>query len=225
MSEMFDSAAGNIPAGAQLILLPTDGQYARTATTLRALFPDAGFQTYSAVGEVPAEWIDVEPGCVWPPLAAVNLWRSWRRAGLTRGFYCSTSTRPTIEALLGPGETPEWFEADPTGIPHVRAGDAQTQWGWFGSYDETELAPDPTPPAPAAAAAYPSKETPVIIVHTIINPDRAYAVFDTGRVSDELDAQTVTALTSGPNALPVYAITDAGIQALARPFTGNIPAS
>lgn len=145
---MFDSSGGNIPAGAQNILLPTDGKWAANNTAVRAKFPHAAYQSYSAVGQVPGQWIDVEPGCVWPPQAAVDLYHRWVGNGITCGFYCSVDVRPQIQALLAAGDHPEWFEADPTQNPHIRAGDAETQWGWFGSYDETEIPAKPAPPAP-----------------------------------------------------------------------------
>jgi hypothetical protein len=153
---MFDSAGGDIPAGAQVILLPSDGRYAAGNAAVAARFPHATYQTYSALGQVPAEWIDVEPGCVWPPAAAVALWRSWDGNGVTRGFYCARSTRTVLAGILAPADHPEWFEADPTGVPHVLAGDAETQWGWFGGFDESELAAAPVivhGPVPVPAPA------------------------------------------------------------------------
>lgn len=153
MGEMFDSAGGDFPAGATQILLPSDGRYAANNAAVKAKFPDAAYQTYSADGTVPANWIDVETGCVWPPAAAVSLWHSWKANGITRGFYCAKSTRPQLEALLQPGDNPEWFEADPTNNPHILAGDAETQWGWFGNFDETET---PDQPAPAVRPAPPA---------------------------------------------------------------------
>lgn len=147
MPEMFDSATGNIPADATCILLPSDGTYSKNNAAVRSKFPNATYQTYSAVGQVVAEWIDTEPGCVWPVQAAVDLWHRWKTQGC-RGFYCSTSTRPQLEALLSADDHPEWFEADPTQNPHVRAGDAETQWGWFGSYDASEVPGPPPLPTP-----------------------------------------------------------------------------
>lgn len=162
---MFDSAGGNIPAGATQILLPTDGIYSAKNAQVKARFPNATYQTYTALGQVPAEWIDTEPGCVWPVSASVALWHRWKGNGITKGFYCSTGVRPQIQALLVAGETPEWFEADPTMNPHIRAGDTETQWGFYGSYDETEtpdapapvVTPKPAPIGPQTAVNYPGE--------------------------------------------------------------------
>lgn len=134
---MYDSIHVElIPADATEVLAYTDGRYAN-ATALKARFPNARLHTISAVGQVCGEWIDVERGCVWPPDVAVAKWRIWKTQGC-KGFYCSTSTRPIIQSLLWSGEDPEWFEADPTGIAHIRPGDVATQYLFVGSYDESE---------------------------------------------------------------------------------------
>lgn len=134
---MFDSASGSFPAGATDILLPSDGTYAAHNAAIKARFPNATFHYYSAIGSVFAPWIDVEPGCVWPEQSAVDKWRQWHN----QGFYCAKSTKPLIQALLRPGENPEWFEADPNGIDHVLNGDVATQFKWAGLYDVTETTP------------------------------------------------------------------------------------
>lgn len=156
--EMFDSATDQIPAGATDILVYTDGRYAN-ATVLHQRFPNATLHTISAVGQVAGRWIDVEQGCVWPPATAVDRYLAWRVQGC-KGFYCSKSTKPLLVAELGlRGISPnsvEWFEADPTGVKHVIAGDVATQWGWFGSYDESTL----TEPPPNGGKRVPSNPLP-----------------------------------------------------------------
>lgn len=171
MSEMFDSATGQIPAGATIILLPSDGVYSANNASVKAKFPNATYQTYTAVGRTPAQWIDTEPGCVWPPLNAVTLWEQWKTNGVTVGFYCSTSTRPLIQDLLSMYDHPEWFEADPTGTPHVKAGDAQTQWGWFGSYDETLIAAVPVKPSPPPITPEEIDDMPIYVYATAASTD------------------------------------------------------
>lgn len=154
MTTMYDSIHPEaIPADATEVLAYTDGEYANV-DTLRARFPNARQHTISAVGEVVAEWIDVEAGCVWPPNRAVDLWHSWRNHGC-RGFYCSLSLQPTIRALLAPGDSPEWFDANYTGVAHVDQGDEATQYADPGPYDVSETTPAfegqpslPTPPPP-----------------------------------------------------------------------------
>jgi hypothetical protein len=159
---MFDSAGGNFPPGAQTILLPSDGAYAKGNPAVQARFPHAEYQYYTAVGQNPARWIDVEPGCVWPPQQAVDLFHRWAGNGVTEGFYCAKSTKPALEQLLAPADRPEWFEADPTNVPHVLPGDTETQWGWFGGFDESEIAAAPLikhgPPPPVAAPIAPGDD-------------------------------------------------------------------
>ena len=147
MPDMFDSTnLSNVPHPETVtdVLVYTDGRYAN-ATQARQLFPAAALHTISAVGQVAARWIDVEHGCVWPPATAVNLYLSWRVLGC-KGFYCSQSTKPLLVSALAAkniaSDAVEWFEADPTGVRHVVAGDIATQWGWFGGYDESTLTGD-----------------------------------------------------------------------------------
>lgn len=150
MTRMFDSInISSIPSDATEILAYTDGMYANVEQA-KARFPNARIHTISAVGSVPGEWIDVEAGCVWPPNRAVDLWHSWIKYGC-RGFYCSISLQPTIRGLLAPGDNPEWFDANYTGVDHVDPGDVATQWTDAGPYDISETTPafDGDPPAPA----------------------------------------------------------------------------
>lgn len=171
MGKMYDSAEGTIPAlpngGAGVdLLIPTDGQWQANGQKMRQQNPNAKVHTISEVGQVVAEWIDCEPGCVWPPVNAVNRWRQWRNQGC-KGFYSSQSTQPQIRALLAPGENPEWFDADP-GPDKVDPGDVATQYGFEGSYDITETTPafeGQTPqPAPQPVPQPAHKEDPDMVL-------------------------------------------------------------
>lgn len=146
--EMYDSATDQIPAGATDILVYTDGIYAN-ATILGERFPHATLHTISAVGKVPGRWIDVEPGCVWPPAAAVALQAEWAPQGC-KGFYCNRFTQPLLVAAGAPVGV-EWFLADPTGVEHVIPGTVATQWGWFSTYDVSLLEVNPYIPHPKPA--------------------------------------------------------------------------
>lgn len=145
---MYDSIHVElIPADADDLLAYTDGLYANAAA-LKARFPNATLHTISAVGVTPAEWIDCEPGCVWPPTNASALWRRWKN----RGVYCNKNTWTMVKDAFWPGENPEFFIADPTGIAHVVAGSVETQYLFAGGYDESTGVDDnpvPTPPNPA----------------------------------------------------------------------------
>lgn len=145
MSTMYDGInIGLIPATASDILCYTDGRYANVSAA-KARFPQATIHTISAIGTTPSEWIDVEPGCVWPPSSAVELWLRWRN----KGFYTNLSGRKILQSLLLPGEQPEWFIADPTGIAHIVDGSIATQYQWTPGYDVSLTTPafeGPFPP-------------------------------------------------------------------------------
>lgn len=176
MPIMYDSAGGHIPATATDILVYSDGLYAQVGVQLRAAFPHATFHTISTQGQVVAEWIDVEPGCVWPNHTAVDLWASWRFKGC-RGFYVAESNQAALESLVAafdmpPGPTPEWFDANWTGVPHIDPGDIATQFLSTPAYDEslTSLAFEntPTPPAPPLPL---EDEMTKLVVSTSASPD------------------------------------------------------
>ena len=179
MAIMYDAAGGGIPADATEILIPTDGSYAAVGARLRQEFPSARFHTYSALGRVFAEWIDVETGCVWPPAAAVAIWRAWRNQGC-KGFYGARSTRTSLQTLLTADELSivEWFEADPTGLAHILPGDVATQYLWAPSYDASETTPafeapagaSPAPVTPAAAPVPPANPPSAQTSHEIGEP-------------------------------------------------------
>lgn len=167
--DMVDSTnLANVPNPETVtdVLVYTDGRYANT-TQARQLFPAAALHTISAVGQVAGRWIDVEQGAVWPPATAVNLYLSWRVLGC-KGFYCSQNTKPLLVAALAAqniaADSVEWFEADPTGVRHVIAGNVATQWGWFGGYDESTLAE----PTPNGGPPVPSKPLPVGVKVTAV---------------------------------------------------------
>lgn len=135
------------PADVTHGLVYTDGHFANE-TAARARFPNATFQTISAVGQGLAQWIDCEPGCVWPPPVAVALYKRWRFQGC-RGIYCSQANKPAVlAAARQAGAGPEIFGADWTGVPHVNPGESQTQYLNTPGFDVTAI-PAATSPAPA----------------------------------------------------------------------------
>jgi hypothetical protein len=141
---MYDSAGGNIPADAQYILVPTDGTYAAGVPAIKARFPNATYQTYSCDGQVPAEWVDCEPGCVWPPEAAVATFKAWQGNGITKGFYSTLATQTAIKQYFSQyaidANTVEWFDADWTNQPHIDIGNTETQFEDVNqSYDISEI--------------------------------------------------------------------------------------
>jgi hypothetical protein len=148
------------PANTQWGLVYTDGNFAN-AVAARARFPNARFQTISAIGVVPAEWVDCEPGCVYPPPRAVFLYKTWKPQGC-RGVYFQESIRADVAAAArNLGAAPELFGADWTGIPHIDPGEAETQFVNTPGFDESLIpgpvapapspVPGPTPPAPKEA--------------------------------------------------------------------------
>lgn len=139
------------PDGVTEGLVYTDGRYANEAAA-KARFPDATFQTVSATGQAAAMWIDCEPGCVWPPSAAAELFRSWQSKGC-RGIYCNQSAmNGVLSACQAIGVTPEIFDANWTGTEHIDPGAAETQFESTPGYDVSAI-PDPatvtsSPPPP-----------------------------------------------------------------------------
>lgn len=129
------------PAGVTEGLVYTDGSYANE-TAAKARFPNAQFQTISAAGQIPAMWIDCEPGCVWPPNQAADLFRAWQPQGC-KGIYCEESEKAgVLQACLSIGVTPQIFGADWTGVEHIVPGEAETQFESTASYDVSAI-PDP----------------------------------------------------------------------------------
>lgn len=144
MYDSVDPAA--IPNTAAELLVYTDGDFANEAA-MRARFPNAVIHTISTAGHVVAEWIDVEPGAVWPNQAAADLFRVWRTQGC-RGYYTSLANEQALReahAAANPGVTAEWFDADWTNTPHVDPGNVATQYadppGSGGSYDVSDTTP------------------------------------------------------------------------------------
>lgn len=160
------------PADTTHGLVYTDGAYANM-TAAKQRFPGIPLQTISVTGAVPAMWVDCEPGCVWPADRAVQVYVSWRAQGC-RGVYCAQSTKPAVRAAsAAAGVSPEIFGADWSGIPHVIAGEAQTQYLNTPGYDLTAIpaaqpAPPPPPPKPTpdppGGVTVPSTQIPEPIV-------------------------------------------------------------
>lgn len=139
------------PAQARYGLVYTDGRFANRQAALTR-FPGIVLQTISAVGRSPATWIDCEPGCVWPPAAAVTLYAKWAGWGC-RGIYCTQATKPHVRAAAAAqGKAPEIFGADWTGVPHINPDEAQTQYKNTPGYDVSSI-PAPVAPAPSPGPA------------------------------------------------------------------------
>lgn len=155
---MYDGVTvASWPEGVRYGLVYTDGHYANM-TAAKARFPNIYLQTISAVGLVPADWVDCEPGCVWPPAAAVALYQQWRVHGC-RGVYCNQSTKPAVKAAaVEAGVTLELFGSDPTGVPHINSDESQTQFMFTAGYDVTAF-PVPVAPAPRPGPAPTSTPT------------------------------------------------------------------
>lgn len=139
------------PSGVQYGLVYTDGRYANMAAA-RARFPGIQLQTISALGQVPADWVDCEPGCVWPVAQALSVYQAWRARGC-RGIYCQQSVKAQVrQAAARLGLHPEIFGADWTNVPHINPDEAQTQFQNTPGYDVTAI-PVPVAPAPPPGPA------------------------------------------------------------------------
>lgn len=138
MAVMYDSInLAAIPADATEILIYTDGQYAETAAEVKARWPNATYHTISPMGQVLAQWIDVEPGAVWPNQAAASLFHVWGRQGC-KGYYSSLNNMQALKEAHqaeNPGMSAEYFDANYTGVEHVDPGYVATQYTDPGPYD------------------------------------------------------------------------------------------
>jgi hypothetical protein len=145
---MYDGIdVGRWPPNVEWGLVYTDGKFANVVAA-RARFPQARFQTISAVGQVPADWVDCEPGCVFPPLRAVGVYRAWRPDGC-RGVYFPESLRPQVVAAARTlGVAPQLFGADWTNVPHIDPGEAETQFVSTPGFDVSSI-PGPVTSAPS----------------------------------------------------------------------------
>ena len=150
--DMYDGVnVSQWPAGAKYGLVYTDGRFANRQAVVNR-FPGIVLQTISAVGTGPAMWVDCEPGCVWPPHAALGIYLLWRNKGC-RGIYCTQATKPLVRAeAAAAGVTPEIFGADWTGVPHINPDEAQTQYLNTPGYDVSSI-PAPVAPAPSPGPA------------------------------------------------------------------------
>jgi hypothetical protein len=135
------------PAGVQWGLVYTDGLFANQVAA-RARFPQAAFQTISAVGKVPAEWVDCEPGCVFPALRAVSLYKTWKPQGCRGVYFPEASRADIVVAARRLGANPQLFGADWTNVPHINPGEAETQWQNTPGFDISSI-PGPVTPAPS----------------------------------------------------------------------------
>ena len=150
--DMYDGVnVSQWPAGAKYGLVYTDGRFANMQA-VKNRFPGIILQTISAVGTGPAMWVDCEPGCVWPPAAAVATYERWRSQGC-RGIYCTQAVKPFVRATAAArNSTPESFGADWTGVPHINPDEAQPQY-LNTPGDDVSSIPAPAPPAPEPGPA------------------------------------------------------------------------
>lgn len=108
---MYDSDNETYPDGAQYIAAYVDGsRTGRNYQRARAARPDAKFLLISAVGDVDADVIDIEPGNVWPPENAVDWTIRQRARGANPGYYCNDAQRPQVlAAYAARGVDPGWW--------------------------------------------------------------------------------------------------------------------
>jgi hypothetical protein len=108
---MYDSDSETYPDGVEYIAAYVDGsRTGRNFDKARAKCPRAKFLTISAVGEVDADVIDIEPGNVWPPENAVDWTIRQRARGGNPGYYCNTSQRQQVlDAYAARGVDPGWW--------------------------------------------------------------------------------------------------------------------
>lgn len=137
---LHDSAAGTWGTGANALLVPIDGNYAGT-------FPDAQktglwVVQYTVNGQVGVPVIDVEPGCVWPPSAAVPWVLAELGANRRPTIYGAAWTLQTMSAELAPhglaigtDHRVDGFLAAPDGVREVPFPYVAKQYYWGATYD------------------------------------------------------------------------------------------
>jgi hypothetical protein len=173
---MYDSAAAEFPltgtGKGQYALVYADGSFANGGSA-RARFPDVTEVPISTQGTPGTRLYDCEPGCIWPPQAAVDLVIEDVHNGLQSNIYGSESTltgdpgpENAASCLASAGLTwgtgPKdvgFFLSAPDGVAEVPVGFWAKQY-LFGSnfapgaYDTSvallawPMLPQPIPPKP-----------------------------------------------------------------------------
>jgi hypothetical protein len=133
MRFMYDSdVASAVPdTGWDMLAGYVDGGRTRNNyDQLRARFPDALIVKISAVGAVDGDVIDIEPGNVWPPSAAVPWIIRQRARGGDPSYYCNTSTRrDCLAAFAAAGiAEPHWWRADYNNVRELEMGEVAHQF-------------------------------------------------------------------------------------------------
>lgn len=143
---IYDSVTpGSIPQGQQVATY-ANGNYAAQASAVAGRSHVLWIDTNGS--DPRANVLDVEPGDSTPAGAA-----SWVQARLSGQphsvaiVYTMLSEWPSVKSSIS--SLPAWMQgkvrywiADPTGVPHVVAGSAATQWYWGNNYDITTANPN-----------------------------------------------------------------------------------
>lgn len=143
---MYDGVnPSNLPTDGALVCGWVDGAYgpkdpAGWTPAGWARFPHATHVRIAAFPEtVGADVYDVEKGDLTPADVPGVLDRE-RAAGRNPTIYGSHDTLAQVRGLLGARPAPPWWDADPTGVPHLTAGSVATQWLWTNGYDQSVVA-------------------------------------------------------------------------------------
>jgi hypothetical protein len=141
----YDSVEpGVLPAG-QAAAVYADGPF---GTSSAAVAGHGSVLWIDVNGSDPnANVLDVEPGDATPAVAA-----AWASSKLTANpssqaiVYTFIDEWPSVIAAINtlPASMQshvKYWIADPTGVPHIVAGAAATQWGWGPQYDSDEAEP------------------------------------------------------------------------------------
>jgi len=143
---MYDSVTpSSIPTG-QPAAVYADGAYAASSNQVAGHHSVLWIDTNGS--DPKANVLDVEPGDATPVGAA-----QWVQQRLTEQpkstaiVYTMLSDWSQVKANVA--QLPSWMQskvqywiADPTGVPHVVAGSAATQWYWGANYDITTANPN-----------------------------------------------------------------------------------
>lgn len=169
---MYDSTnVKDIPVSAKMVGYYVDGIYRVGFDVVKHYHPSAVLVPISAIGTHNGIVGDVEPGCIWPPAAAVPWVLARRAAHVDPTVYCNeTYHLPLVRAEFSKAKVaqPHYWCSNYDGVPVLRTGETARQYAnapmagghfdlsvvadfWPGIDSVTPHPPPPVPEVPLTA--------------------------------------------------------------------------